>query len=324
MMRSKAVMKPILPLLALCGVVFGAAAARAESVDGIVATVDTEVILHSDLMFEVGGYLNELRATLGPEEFQGRAEQVLADALEQAIQNRILVREARLQGLEVDDAIVEKRLSEYRSDANTAQFIDSSGYTMPELRDMIRKNFLARAMDTRKRQELARNVVVSESDVAQYYEDNIGQFSHPERVYVRQIFLPASADASERTVIRARLAELKDQIAAGADFVDLAKAYSKGPGAEDGGTIGWVARGDLQPELEEAAFATEVGGVSDIVERDQGFHLLRVDRREGAGSRTLDEVRSEIEPMLRRRAADARFQDWMAELRKRSRVQVFL
>jgi parvulin-like peptidyl-prolyl isomerase len=85
-----------------------------------------------------------------------------------------------------------------------------------------------------------------------------------------------------------------------------------------------VERGDLVVALEDAAFALSPGQTSAIVDTEFGCVLLAVDEREEEGIASLDEVRTEIEPLLRARGADEQYRNWIAELRQRSRVRVFL
>lgn len=202
--------------------------------------------------------------------------------------------------------------------------IEAAGETVTDLKARLKKQMLARTMAVQKMREFEKDIVVSESDVAQYYEDNKEKFQHPERVRCSQIFLPASNDLAEREKVRAQAEQLKAEIDSGADFGELAIEHSKAPGAEDGGIIGWVQRGDLVGPLDEAAFSLSEGQVSAVIESDQGFHLLKVDKKEAAGQATLDDVRKEIEPELRRAAAAEKYKRWIEDLRKRSRVQVFL
>jgi parvulin-like peptidyl-prolyl isomerase len=165
--------------------------------------------------------------------------------------------------------------------------------------------------------------------VAQYYYDHIDEFSKQERARCRQIFMPKTGNEQDDLVARARLDELIAELEAGADFADLAIQYSQGPAAQDGGAMGWVVKsgpgidGDLAPALESAVFALDAGEFTDVIETEGGFHILKVDEYMEAGEATLDEVRKDIGPLLRAQAAQERFDKWLAELRKRSRVQVF-
>ncbi|MCC6699043.1 MAG: peptidylprolyl isomerase [Candidatus Hydrogenedentes bacterium] len=314
--------------LALAFSVF-AGIVRSETVDQVVANVDTEVILLSDIMAELGPQAGELRRNAAnEEEFNKALQDKIRATLEQAIENKILLREAQLAGLVVDDDTVEKRLEEYKKlfDSNEAflKELENAGETLSDLRSRLRKQMLARTMAVRKTRELEDGIVVSESEVAQYYEDHKSDFSHPERVRCYQIFIAAPADAAQRAVAKARLEQLRDDIDAGSEFGELAVQYSEAPGKEDGGVIGWVERGDLVKALEDTAFGLEPGQISGVVESDSGFHLLTIDKKEDAGLATLDEVRKDIEPLIRSEAASVQYKKWMDELKKRSRVRVFI
>jgi parvulin-like peptidyl-prolyl isomerase len=175
-----------------------------------------------------------------------------------------------------------------------------------------------------RRQSFEDEIVISDEEIQEYYQENIDEFSTPEEVFVRQIFLRGRPGSEERQDAVATLQELRAAIAGGESFEDFAAEYSQAPGAEEGGVIGWQQRGDLVLALESAAFALEPGEVSQIVETPFGVHLLKVDERREAGVATLDDVRLEIEPRLRNAAADKRYQTWLNDLRKRSRVRIFL
>lgn len=309
--------------------------ARAAVVDQVVATVDTEAILLSEIMAELQPEIQEMQAQAPDAQTFTRAlDERVRKTVDQAIESKILYREAAIAGLEIPEDVVEERLQELKKlyDTNEAflQDLEKAGETVGDLRVRLRKQMLARAMGMRKMNDLEKSVVVSESDVAQYYQDHQDEFTRPDRVRCRQIFLPKEAGGPEPAVIRARLEEITKDLEAGASFAELAEAFSQGAGAKDGGLIGWVVRGaetgkgDLVKPLEDVVFATGEGALTGIVETDYGFHLVKVEKKESAGLASLEEVRKEIEPILRRQAAGELYDKWMAELRKRSRVRRFL
>ncbi|MCP4641467.1 MAG: hypothetical protein GY851_13580 [bacterium] len=302
--------------------------AGAEIVDQVVATIDTEVILLSDIMTEIAPEVRALRSqATNAAEFNRAVDKRVKATLEQAIESKILYREAQLAGIQLNEDAIEKELQELRKPYDTVEEflndLEASGETMSDLRDRLKKRYMSWAMARHKHEALEKGVVVSESEVAQYYEDNKSEFERPERVRCRQIMLPRK-EGEDPALTKARLEEVKLELEAGANFADLAEAFSGAANAEEGGIIGWVTRGRLVGPLDEAAFSTSEGAISGIVETEFGFHVVRVDRKEEAGLAPLDEVRKEIEPTLRARAADTRYQKWMGELRKRSRVRVFL
>lgn len=312
-----------------CGFLFVGFTAHGEIVDKVVATVDTEVILQSEILELIRPELAVLRQSVSSQEdFQNQADALIKATVNEAVENRILVREALLSGVEVPDAMVEKSLEDYRdlysSNEEFRKELERTGMTLSDMRERRRKNLMAQYMGIRKRDEFAKQAVVSESDVAQYYQDNIASFQRSEQVRVRQIFMPASSDSAERARVRAQLEEIKGELATGSDFGELAAAHSEAPGAEEGGIIGWIQRGDLVKPLDDAVWQLQPGEVSGIVETDTGFSVLRVDEQREAGQQSLEDVRTEIEPILRNQAAMEKYEKWMADLRKRSRVRLFI
>jgi peptidyl-prolyl cis-trans isomerase D len=97
-----------------------------------------------------------------------------------------------------------------------------------------------------------------------------------------------------------RAEDLLKQLKSGAKLEDLAKKYSEDPGsAKQGGSLGWIGKGQTVPEFEKTAFSLPKGQISDLVKSSYGFHLIRVDDKQEAHLKTIDEVKAEIEPVLK-------------------------
>jgi peptidyl-prolyl cis-trans isomerase SurA len=300
--------------------------ARATIVDAVVAVVDREPILQSEILADAALQLQEAQQ-FAPDQaaFDREADEAVNRALEAAIENRLLLREARLRGVQLNEVLIEERLDEVRSLYPSAEAFQEelrrSGETLSDLRDRLRKQLLARRVAFERRRQFEQRAVISESDIAQFYQDNIARFSHPERIRLRQIFLGARGGDWES--VEARAQDILDALEAGTPFEELAAAHSELPGAEDGGIVGWVIPGDLIDELETAAFALGEGEHSGLIRIPGGICILRVDSREASGTVPLAEARAEIEPALRGRYADARFAEWMAQLREAAQIRIY-
>jgi parvulin-like peptidyl-prolyl isomerase len=305
------------------------AAVRAELVEAIVATVGSDVILRSEIMSEVGPLVQELQATATSEEqFNRDFNQVVQQTLDSSIERILLHREAEKAGMTVPEDMVESWIERYRNQFDSEEAfrtqLTASGESLSDTRRQVRRQIMATSMSQEMRKNFEKEVVVSESEIAQFYEDNKPQYKHPDRVRLRRIFLGAGTDAAERARIAARLSSLREEIDLGADFIELAQAYSEGPEAETGGLVGWVLRGDLVTALDTATFALAEGAVSAPIETQFGFTLLMAEEKVAAGVTPLDEVRPDIVPVLRRSLGGERYTKWLADLRKRSRVREFL
>jgi parvulin-like peptidyl-prolyl isomerase len=315
-------------ILWIAALAFVPLSAQAVVVDAVAAAVGNEVILRSEVMGEIAPILADLQGKgLSQSAFERDAQRVYRNALEQAIEREILYREAALAGYEVKDKDIEERLKkimkQYDSQEAFLQMLERAGQTMSAFRIRLGKELMAVTMGMSKRRDLEKDVTISESDVAQHFQDHQKEFSRPERVRLRRIFLSASNKESERLLARAQLEALREEALLGADFADLAKRHSKGPAAEEGGMVGWIMRDDLVPTLDAAAFALEQGGLSPVLETDYGFSLLLAESKEEAGIPSYEEVRPDIEPLLRAKAAELGYRKWMTGLRQRSQVRVF-
>jgi len=297
-------------------------------IDQVVATVDKDVILYTDLLAQIGGALENLRQTAtSQEEFARESDKLITDALDNSIEQFLLAREARkYPNLAVSDKELEDQIDLIRQNENipTEQFVAKIGGSMSEFRETTRTKMLASRMSYVKTNEFEKDVSIAAQDINNYYEEHIDDYQRPERVYVRQMFLRVRGDEAERAAAREKLEGIRRQILNGADFQEMAKQYSEISGAELGGAIGWQRRDELVEPLSSTAFSLPAGGVSEVLDTQFGVNLLKVDEREDAGVTPLSEAALSIEEELRKEAADKKFDTWMLDLRKRSRVRVFL
>lgn len=150
---------------------------------------------------------------------------------------------------------------------------------------------------------------ISENDIKSYYEANKdSQFKEKEQVRARHILikLPTGASEEERKKLRQKAEKILKEAKSGADFAELAKKYSEDEGTKDkGGDLGYFTKGRMVPEFERAAFSLKPGEISDIVETQYGFHIIKVEDKKPERVKSLDEVRDEIERKLRKEAAVA-------------------
>jgi peptidyl-prolyl cis-trans isomerase D len=151
------------------------------------------------------------------------------------------------------------------------------------------------------------SVQVTQDDLRAYYNDHRDQYRTPEQVRVSHILIKTplpgpDGKVDEKGVAEAqrRAEDLLKQLKGGAKLEDLAKKYSEDPGsAKQGGSIGWIGRGQTMPEFEKVAFSLPKGQISDLVKSSYGFHIIRVDDKHDANVKSLDEVKAEIEPILK-------------------------
>ena len=181
-------------------------------------------------------------------------------------------------------------------------------------------------LDTGKIQS---GVQVTHDDLQAYYNQHRDQYRSAEQVKVSHILIKTplagpDGKVDEKGVAEAqrRAEDLLKQLKAGAKFEDLAKKYSEDPGsAKEGGSLGFIGKGRTVPEFEKAAFSLPKGQISDLVKSSYGFHIIRVDDKQDAHMKTLDEVKSEIEPILKQQKTQEIAQKQGEELLQQAKTQ---
>jgi peptidyl-prolyl cis-trans isomerase D len=154
--------------------------------------------------------------------------------------------------------------------------------------------------------KIRQQVQVTPQELQQYYNSHRDQYRVPEQANVRHILIKIPAPGPDGKVDEAAVKAAREkaesvlkQVQAGGNFADLAKKYSEDPGSKDnGGSIGWIQRGQTVPEFEQAAFSLPKGQTSGLVRSTFGFHIVHVDDKQDAHVKPLDEVKPQIEPQL--------------------------
>jgi peptidyl-prolyl cis-trans isomerase D len=163
------------------------------------------------------------------------------------------------------------------------------------------------------RSKLADSIQVSQADLQQYYSQHQDDFRVPETVTVRHILIKTPVPGADGKVdqkgvdaAKAKAEDIEKQLKNGGDFAALAKQYSEDPGsAQNGGLLPAITKGRTVPEFEQAAFNTPVGQTTGLIRTSYGFHIIRVEGKQTARMKPLDEVKSQIEPTLKQQKAAA-------------------
>ncbi len=254
--------------------------------DKIVAVVDNEIILKSELDFRAS--FEAAQRKVNPSD-----PEILKAILNQLIEEKLLYAQAELDSVTVTDDQVTQQL-----DYQINYFINQYGsrerleqvYGMPvekikrTLRDDTRKNLMADLV----RQKKFGTIQVSRYDIEEFYnayKDSLGIVA--EKYQIAHIFQNPKTGERIKQKARELAAMLLDSLKKGGDFAQLARQYSNDPGsASQGGDLGFVKRGVFYPEFEAAAFALAPKQLSGIVESPVGFHIIQLLERRGESINT--------------------------------------
>lgn len=257
-----------------------------EVLDRVVAVVDNEIILQSELDFQSSLFANQRGIDPNSE---GLKEQILKTMIDE----KLVYAQAELDTIEVTDEEISQQIEyqikvfqqQYGSIANIEKMYGMGIEQIKrELRDDVRKNLMVQ----RLREKNFAFIEASRREIDEFFEtykDSLGMI--PEKLKIYHIFRNPKATERIKNKAKELAQSLLDSIKAGADFGALAKKYSEDPGsAVQGGDLGFVQRGVFYPEFEAAAFALEEGELSGVVESPVGFHVIQLIERRGESIHT--------------------------------------
>ena len=266
-----------------------------ETLDRIVAVVDNEIILQSELEFQINIFATQ--RGINPDS-EGLRRQILNSMID----DKLVYAQSEIDSIIItDDEITQRidyQINVFQQQYGSVQRIEEM-YGMSierirrELRDDVRKNLMVQRMQQTK----FASIEASRREVEEFfvtYKDSIGQI--PEKLTIYHIFRNPKANERIKKISRELAQSLLDSIKAGADFAAIATKYSDDPGsASQGGDLGFVKRGVFYPEFETAAFALDEGEISNVVESPVGFHIIQLLERRGESIHTRH-VLIKIEP----------------------------
>lgn len=256
----------------------------------IVASVDDEVILLSEIVADLQFHAMQAGKLPPPDEQRALLEQARAGR----IQEKLLVAKARRDQIQVGDEELDQALDGHLanlrkqagSESRFLAELSREGLTERDLRKNLREPMREQMMAQRVIERVAMELTVSDEELQRYYDEHLGD---PERIPLRPravelshlVVMPQAAPDQE-AALRARLTEAQRRLAAGEDFATVAIEFSQDPASARGGDLGWWELEDIAlPELAMALANLPAGQVVDELRSEQGYHILKMEEREG-------------------------------------------
>jgi peptidyl-prolyl cis-trans isomerase SurA len=251
-------------------------------VDGVVAVVGANVILRSDIE-------NQYLQFRAQGNIQGGMDKVKCQIMEGLLFQKLLLHQAQLDSVKVTDAQVDgtmdQRMRYFIGQVGSVEKLEeyyqkSISEIKNEMREIIREQMMVQATQ----EKITKDVSITPSEVKAFLKklpkDSIPEI--PSEIEVGMIMKAPVVGDAEKQVCIDRLKSFKERVKKGDDFSTLAVLYSEDPGsAKKGGELGMFKRGDMRLEFEAAAFKLKPGELSDVVETEDGFHLIQMIERKG-------------------------------------------
>ncbi|MFN3344322.1 MAG: peptidylprolyl isomerase [Chloroherpetonaceae bacterium] len=261
---------------------------KAQMIDGVVAVVGDEIILKSEIDEQLKFIAYQNRIPPDDE----RLPMMWRQILEEAINLKVLFTKAKIDSISVSneeiDAQVERRMEFIRQRMGSDEAISEYfGKSISQLRADMREEIRAGLMVEQLRRKKFSGLSISNEDVQKFYEaykDSLPEI--PAEFEAAFIAIRPKVDSAAKKVAFEKILEIQRKLKEGADFAELAKAYSEDGSAPNGGDLGFAKRGEFVKPFEEAAFSLREGQISKIVETIFGYHIIQLLERRGESVHT--------------------------------------
>jgi peptidyl-prolyl cis-trans isomerase SurA len=298
-------------------------------VEEIIARVNNEIITKSEL--------DKARATAAedakqdcqnrctPEQLQIAVEDRQKNALRDLIDQSLLIQRGKDMGVSVETDVI-KKLDQIRIQNNMASMEDlekavsAQGLNWEDFKNNLRNGILTQRVIS---SEVGSHITIGRDEIEKYYNEHKAEFVRPEQVALRSIEVSTEKKTPEQ------IAELKKKadttlkrIKDGEDFGEMAKRFSDGSTAKQGGFLGVYKRGELSKELEDTVFKMRKNEVTEVMDTKQGFLILQVLEHYDEGEQSLAKVENEITDKLYSGRMEPAMREYVKTLREQSYVVI--
>jgi peptidyl-prolyl cis-trans isomerase SurA len=297
-------------------------------VEEIVARVNNEIITSSEYAKAEQALRDEITqgcAGCSAAQIDTTYNEQHKDILRGLIDQALLVQRAKDMGVSVETQLV-KQLDQTRQQHNLPSMealekaVESSGLSWEEYKSNIRNTLMTQDVI---RKEVGGRISVDDADLKKYYEEHKSEYVRPEQVYLSEILISTDGKSpDDYPALKKKAEDFLDRIKKGEDFGELAKRYSDGQTAKQGGDMGAFGRGQLAKPLEDQVFKLNRGDMTDVIQTKAGFEILKVEEHYQAGQQPFDKVENEITNKFYQDKMQPALRSYLAELREESYLTI--
>jgi len=300
-----------------------------EVVDRIVAVVNDDIITDLEVRKEMLPYEERIKAVgYDPEKEAEMLYRVRKDIVTKLVEQKITDREIErykitVSAEDIDQNIEQIKANKMWTDEDLRKALEKEGLTLETYREKLKEQALrSRLINTAIRSK----VVITDEDVADYYNDNIETYEGELTYHLRNIIMKVPGDASpeEKQAVLEKMTQIHTALSEGRDFESMARQYSESSLAQTGGDLGFLTYKNFLPELKEALDGLPIGAATPVLDTDQGYQIFYIENILRKNAKSLDEATAEIEDILFKELSEKAFKEWIEALRESAHIKITL
>jgi len=334
--------KTRLPLLlaAACALLLPSLLPADTVVEEIICRVNNQIITRSEYVRSRDQLKQEIQQqdpSSADRTFAEKQKDVLRDLVDQ----QLLLQKGKDLGITGDTELI-KRLDEMRKQMNLETMEDlekaaeAQGASYEDFKQNLRNQIITQKVIG---QEVGQKLAMNKDEEKKFYELHKAEMEQPEEVRLSEILIvpktpgkpvvgadgkpvPPSEEETEAAlaVAKAKAQDALEEIQKGAKFSDVAKKYSDGPSAKDGGDLSYFKRGTLSKELDDKVFAMKAGEMTEVIRSKQGYMILQVSEHQMAGIPTLKEIEPKVQDALYMQKLQPALRAYLTTLREEAYI----
>jgi peptidyl-prolyl cis-trans isomerase SurA len=310
-------------------------------VEEIIARVNNEIVTRTEYVRSRDQVRQEIQQQ-DPANLEKDFAEKQRDVLRDLIDQQLLLQKGKDLGITGDTELI-KRLDEMRKEMKLETMeelekaAEAQGASYEEFKQNMRNQIITQRVIG---QEVGQKLAMNKDEEKKFYEAHKAEMEQPEQVRLSEILIapktpakplgadgkpvPPTDEESEAALAaaKAKADDVLQQIQKGAKFGDMAKKYSEGPSAKDGGDLSYFKRGTLAKELEDKVFALKAGETTEVIRTKQGFVILEASEHQNAGIPTMKEVEPRIQDALYMQKLQPALRTYLTTLREEAFIDI--
>ncbi len=291
--------------------------ATAQTVDPskVLAVVNGKEILQSDVDLVIAKFvIPQFQAQNPDKEFpQEEREKIVPSILDQLVTRTMLLQVAAKSDITPDETVINQQFEAIKAQQPTIADEDLRRFISDEI--VIQQTI---------QQAVVSKISITDEEAQDYYTQNQDQFNEPEQIRASHILVKVAQDASQedKDAAQKKIEEVLAKAKNGEDFAELAKQHSEGPSGPNGGDLGFFQRGAMVKPFEDAVLAMNEGDVSDLVETQFGYHIIKATGKKEPRTVSFEEVKDRLKSGLSREKTNTEVAKWIDDLKATAEIEI--